>query len=221
VDTSDLCSPDSRRCWSMRELVPPEVASTPAYWLMKRSLENSNIYDSIKWRLGSALQAQESVSQFISTPLDPKQWEVEARQLFATSIARIQYDVWQIATGEDRDKPGHVEVTPDEAKGFLCGLYKFKGADHTNVNLAAFIGFILLAIAIFLLSLDASTDGSAMTSKENESVSSKPLVIGVIINGMLFLVSAIVKGIYIGYLFLGQRLKRRVAGREGRNEAVD
>ena len=125
VDTSEVCSLDAKKCWSMRDPVPPGVPSTPAYWFMKWSLENSNIHDSIKWRLGTALRAEESISQSISLPLQPNQWEFEASQLFSTSLARIQYDAWKIATGEDRERPGYVEVTPDEAKGLLYGKYKF------------------------------------------------------------------------------------------------
>ncbi len=198
----------------MREAVPPEVPSTPAYWLMKWSLENSNIYDSIKWRLGSGLLAQESISQSISTPLNPNQWEVEASQLFATSLARIQYDARQIATGEDREKPGYIEVTPDEAKGFLCGLYKFRSADYTNVNLAAFIGLILLALAIFLLSLDASAIGLITASRESASSPPKQLVIGIVVVKIYLLIVAIVKGIGYGLGVVCRRLKHCVQGRK-------
>ncbi|MCJ1454649.1 hypothetical protein MMC28_005002 [Mycoblastus sanguinarius] len=146
VDTTEVCSPDGKTCWSMTTPVPPDIPSPPAYWLTKWSLENSNIYDSLKWRLGTALLAQESISQSISQPLAHDQWQLEAAQLFATSLARIQYDAWGIATGEDRERPGYVEVTPDEARGRLCRLYKFKSPDYTNINLAAFVGLPLLAI---------------------------------------------------------------------------
>ena len=136
----------------MRDIVPPNMFSDSAFWLMKWSLESSTIYDSMGWRLGAAFQAQEKVSQFVSLPLPSNQWEIEASQLFATSLARIQYDAWKIATGEDRERPGYVEVTPDEARGNLCGLYKFKTADYTHVNLIAFVGYTLMAFAIYVLS---------------------------------------------------------------------
>jgi len=159
VDTSELCSPDEATCWSMTAPVPPDVPSSPAYWLMKWSLENSNTYDSIKWRLGSALLAQESVSQSVSNSLSSDQWQLEASHLFATSLARIQYDAWKIANGEDHDQPDYVEVTPDEAKGRLCEQYKFKTPEYTNINFLAFIGLILLAFIIFVLSWDVSPKG--------------------------------------------------------------
>lgn len=182
VDKSEVCSPDGKICWPMTSPVPDKVPSTPAYWLMKWSLENSNIYDSIKWRLGSALLAQESIAQSLSIPLPPNQWQIEAEQLFATSLARIQFDALGIATGEDRHRPGYIDVTPDEAKGRLCGLYKFKTADYTNINLLAFIGLILLAIAILILSLNASTIGLEKSLKNDESASSQTLVVGALIS---------------------------------------
>ena len=182
VDKSEVCSPDGKTCWSMTSPVPDNLSSSPAYWLMKWSLENSNIYDSIKWRLGTALLAQESISQSVSIPLPHNQWQIEASQLFATSLARIQYDVWGIANGEDRQRPGYIDVTPDEAKGRLCGLYKFNTSDYTNINLVAFIGLILLAIAIFYLSLPASNG-------------SQNLIIGVLVNFIWDLILKIVEKI--------------------------
>lgn len=182
VDKSEVCSPDGNTCWSMTAPAPEKMSSPYAYWLMKWSLENSNTYDSIKWRLGTALLAQESVSQFVSLPLPSHQWQIEASQLFATSLARIQYDALSIATGEDRQRPGYVEVTPDEARGQLCGRYKFKTPYYTNVNLVAFIGLNLLAIAIILLSLNASTIGLLPKSEKDKEASTRTLVIGFLVN---------------------------------------
>ena len=211
VDTSELCSPDGTTCWSMTSALPPDVNSSPGYWLMKWALENSNIYDSIKWRLGTALLAQESVSQSISIPLSPDQWQLEASQLFATSLARVQYDAWKIATGEDRGRPGYVEVTPDEAKGRLCGLYKFKTSDYTNVNLAGFVGLPLLAITIFVLSRDASVVGLGL--KENGSAASEPLIIDVIVRFIYYILLALTVGIYTGTATLFRKTGRYIKSR--------
>jgi hypothetical protein len=157
---------------------------------MKWSLENSNIYNSIKWRLGTALLAQESVSQWVSFPLPPDQWQLEASQLFAISLARVQYDVRSIATGEDRQRPGYADKTPDEAKGQLCGLYKFKTLDFTNINLAAFIGLAVLAIYVFILGLDARTAWFMPKSKKkkikvkDEKMSNPTLIFDLCVNGL-------------------------------------
>ena len=221
VDTTELCSPDSKPCWSMTMPVPPNVPLNPAYWLTKWSLENSNIYDSIKWRLGTALLAQQSISQSVSHPLSPDQWQVEVSRLFATSLARIQYDAWGIATGEDRERPGYVEVTPDEAKGRLCKLYKFKTADYTNVNLAAFVGLPLLAIAIFVLSWNASTVGLPATARQDGDPASQPLVIDVVARFVWVVTATVVVGIYACVGVLLGKMNQFMRRKRHSHEATD
>ncbi|KAL8779819.1 MAG: hypothetical protein Q9194_001244 [Teloschistes cf. exilis] len=157
ADKTELCSPDGESCWPLTGPTPGHSPSPPPYWLAKWSLKSSNIYDSLKLRLGAALLAQESISQSISLPLSSNHWQSEASQLFSTSLARIQSDAWDIATGADREKPGYVEKTPDEAKDQLCGIVKTKRENYTNVNLFAFIGLPCLAITIFVLSWDVRT----------------------------------------------------------------
>ena len=218
ADTSELCSPDGTTCWSMTSPLPPDVQSSPAYWLMKWSLENSNTYDSIKWRLGTALLAQESVSQSVSIPLSPFQWQLEASQLFATSLARIQYDAWKIATGEDRERPGYVEVTPEEAKGRLCRLYKLKSSDYTNINLAAFVGLPLLAITVFILSWRASVVG--LGSEKDKSAASEPLIIDVLVISIFDFLLALSVGIATGITALFQALGNRIKNRRFRIGAI-
>ncbi len=195
VDTTELCSPDGETCWSMTAPVPTEIPSTPAYWLMKWSLESSDIYNSIKWRLGSALLAQERIRQFVSTPLSRHHWQIEASRLFATSLASIQFEALGIATGEGRELPGYIDVTPNEAKGDLCKIYKFRTADYTNVNLAAFIGLPLLAMTIFVLSWEASTVGLVAADENNPS---KALLIDVLARYVYAAITAIIVGICTG-----------------------
>ena len=171
VDTTELCSPDGKICWPTNAAVPPDVSASPALWLTNLSLIHSNTYDSLKWRLGTALLAQEKVSQFVSRPLSDHHWQLEASHLFATSLARIQYDAWAIATGRDRERTGYVNTTNNytpEAQGRLCGLYKFKTSDYTNINLVAFVGLIVLAFVIFVLSWNASFIGLGVADKEED-----------------------------------------------------
>ena len=171
VDTTELCSPDGKICWPTNAALPPDISASPALWLTNLSLIHSNTYDSLKWRLGTALLAQEKVSQSVSRPLSDHHWQLEASHLFATSLARIQYDAWAIATGRDRERIGYVNTTNNympEAQGHLCGLYKFKTSDYTNINLVAFVGLIVLAFVIFVLSWNASFIGLGAADKEKD-----------------------------------------------------
>lgn len=158
VDTTQLCSPDGKECWSMTD--ERNGTKFPAeYWLMKLSLESSSVFDSINKRLGSALQAQEKVTQFASPPLSDYQWMAEAERLFATSLARIQFDAFNIASGEDQvhEVDGFIPQTPEEAPD-LCGIFKFKCTGYTNLNyIALWCLGLPITILCFLLTLEVGT----------------------------------------------------------------
>lgn len=126
----------------------------PGYWLMKLSLEKSGIYNTIVRRLGSALIAQERVSQYNSDRLSNNHWQLEAARLFATSLALIQYEAWSIASGEDSQEEGYIWLTPDEA-GNLCGLFKFNSSGYTNLAMWPIIWLILALPGLWILSKEA------------------------------------------------------------------
>lgn len=152
VDQSEMYSPDGSQHWEIHDPLLTGFSDHPGTWLMRLAMEYSNTKYAMHWRLGSALLAQKRISHYLSRPLEPNQWEFEASQFFATSLARIQYDAWAIASGEDHERSGYVDATPDETKGNLCGIYKLRTTDHTNVSLVGFLGYIVLAVVIYFLS---------------------------------------------------------------------
>ncbi|KAM7196669.1 hypothetical protein V8F33_006009 [Rhypophila sp. PSN 637] len=162
IDRHELCSPSGDRCWAMNDEeaeLRTKAALSPSYWLMKLSLYSSSMYDSIVWRLGNALIAQERVAQFISTPLPDNHWVAEVERGFASSLARIQFDAWEISSGVGRQHEGddgYVEYTPAEA-GDMCGLYKFKSTGYKNVDATAF--FVLLFVVPLSLGVLSRTVG--------------------------------------------------------------
>jgi hypothetical protein len=122
-------------------------------------LENSNIYDLIKTRLGGGLVAQARVSQYQSQDLGDAFWRIEAERLFQTSLARIQYDAWAIGTGEDQARvrdDGYADDTPDEA-GNLCGILKFLSSDYRNVPRTLYICLMCIYPGLLLLSMRVKT----------------------------------------------------------------
>jgi len=153
IDTTWLCSHDGRACWAMTAPTPPDQNNS-AYWLMKYSLTNSNIYDAIKFRLGSALVAQAKVGQDRSLALSDSHWKEEIKQLFATSLARAQFDAWSIASGADRERPGYKNIVEEEFQGNLCGIYKFRTTNSVNVNAFALIGLALVWPGLWLLTFE-------------------------------------------------------------------
>jgi len=158
IDSNEMCTYDGGTCWPMNDR-SSGITFPPEYWFMKLSLENSNIYDSIKTRLGDALVAQRRVSQYQSRDLGDKHWMVEAEGLFQTSLARIQYDAWAIGSGEDQARvrdDGYSLDTPEEA-GNLCGIFKFRSSQYTNVLRDWFIGLMFILPGLWILSSEVST----------------------------------------------------------------
>ncbi|KAI4151715.1 MAG: hypothetical protein LQ340_003340 [Diploschistes diacapsis] len=155
VDATTLASPSGDESWPLTAPAPASVHVGPAYWLTKWSLESSTVYDALAWRLGRALLAQESIGQSVASGQlhASRQWEDEAEHLFATSLARIQFDAMAIATGAGRERPGYRDMTPDEGRGKLCGLWKFKTVGYTNVNVVTLAGLAaVLPVAAVLSS---------------------------------------------------------------------
>ncbi|KAK3372201.1 hypothetical protein B0H63DRAFT_484060 [Podospora didyma] len=193
IDNHQLCSPDSQTCWPMTDVRPENLP--PSYWLMKLALEQSNIYDSIMGRLGSALIAQEKVIQSTSAGLPDNHWELEAARLFATSLARIQFDAWSIASGEDRDQEGYVDETPSEA-GNLCGLFKFKSKGYKNLSLWALVGLWLVLPLLWVMSLEIKDVAWALGWKQDGRMASLQRRAGEGILVVYFL-------LFLAYVFLG------------------
>jgi hypothetical protein len=160
IDRTEFCTPDGKRCWTWNK-EPEDMAFPSHYYMTKYSLQKSNIYDSIVMRLGSALIAQELVYQFQSAPLDDDHWMKEVERLWQTSLARISWDAWNMASGEDYihsvNGDGYIDDTPDEAKeaGSLCGIFKFYTDAYTNVNFGNLIGWLLWLPAMWFLSRKA------------------------------------------------------------------
>src|SRR5204862_4833662 len=103
---------------------------------------------------------------YTSKPLSDGHWMDEARNLFETSLARIQFDAWNIASGEDQvheGQDGFVNWTPGEA-GNLCGFFKYKAEGYRNINLGAFVGLVLTLPVLWFLSLEVGEVTGAVKS---------------------------------------------------------
>jgi hypothetical protein len=121
------------------------------------SFERSTIADAIKFRMGRALLAQDMVTLYASAQLAPNQWEIEFEQLFKTSLARIQYNLLDIAVGAGKGLRGYDEVEKDTwGHGRLCGKYKYQlpkkagGKNFSHVFFVVsvtFLGLILIFTA--------------------------------------------------------------------------
>jgi hypothetical protein len=133
---------------------------------MKFALAKATIYDAIQTRLGDALIAQEMITGYQSRGLVADQvetwklhWMQEVERLFQTSLARVQYDAWSIGSGEDEKRvisDGYSNYTDAEA-GNLCGLFKFKSSQYSNLLVGWYIGLLFLLPALWVLAAEVAT----------------------------------------------------------------
>lgn len=157
IDETIFCAPSGSPCWHANDPIPAGGSNTSSYWFLKYALKSSNTYDSIKLRLGSGLLAQQRVGQSRSMPLADNHWQLEAEHLFKTSLARAQFDAWSIASAEDHDNPTYTDTLPDEARGSMCGLFKFQASGYVNIRILPFVWLMLAWPLMLILSIELRT----------------------------------------------------------------
>jgi hypothetical protein len=156
INTIETRAVDGTRWWSIR--APDSITNlewTPEYTLMYTSLYHTDIYDSIKKRLGRGLLAQKLVSGYFSDALTNYHWVDEIENMVKIAHARTQINAWSVASGEDfihEGKDGYYPIT--EEYGDLCGKYKFNPQGYASFNLATFIITILSWPVLCILTLD-------------------------------------------------------------------
>lgn len=128
------------------------------YEYTRAALRESTIFKAIHFRLGDALVAQEKVGDYESFRLDDNQWVIESQRLFNTSLARIQYDAFDIGIGSGHDKDTYTRTDPSWITSHdMCQKYKFQlPPDYANINVWPTVFLFLIPPAILLLSLPTS-----------------------------------------------------------------
>jgi hypothetical protein len=133
------------------------------YEFTRFALKKSTTFQAIRFRLGSALVAQESVGDFESLQLDDEQWIIESKALFDTSLARMQFDALDIAAGVGHEKAPSYSL---ETKENLCDMYRFQlPKGYANVNVVATLGLLSLAASLYVLALE-TTQGFSEDKKD-------------------------------------------------------
>jgi hypothetical protein len=127
--------------------LPSDLESRGAMWFLITVLNNSHIYGAFNRRLAAALDAQARIASMTSLLLSPAQWRVEAENLFATSLARVQVDARNIARGVGATYDGYVK--DNRSSEFCSRYYMFDtGGDWVNLN---FVGWVCVLVVSLLL----------------------------------------------------------------------
>lgn len=156
TDKTSICDATGRICWDAGDrplLILDDQAEKDALLMLRIVLLRSNICHSTLYRGGAALDASSKLYVYQSEPLATEQWKVEAKQLFATSLARIQIDLRDNMRGAAANEPGFVDLLPDEWRG-VCDLYKFKAPGWMNIRVWAFVCAIVGSVVVFILTYE-------------------------------------------------------------------
>ena len=139
--------------WDNTTTIPTEPTKRELVrTLLFRAFWSSNMCSiRLKWTPLNLPQTNGAIP-LISGPLG---WDVEARHMFQSSLAQLQYNVLETVRGSKNSlKYFNLEEEPGNPPEFsgICSLVKFKSVGWRNVSVWGFSGLLLLSGGISLAS---------------------------------------------------------------------
>jgi hypothetical protein len=137
---------------------------SPKFAFTRLALNKSTAYHAIGSRGAMGLDAQYRIKDEVSLPLTSKhpQWVEESRNLFQTSLSRVQFDAFDIARGAEYDGNKLYESQlPASFDGKLCRLFTFtlpKG--YHNVGVTPLVLLLVVPALLILMGLKTSVEFS-------------------------------------------------------------
>ena len=153
VDRARWRDLDEGQEWHERKEIPTEPPDRVKgdKWLLFLALQPSNIYQTISH--AEALNTSSLLYTYTSSPLYPKQWEVEARQFFETSLARAQFETSYMAQGTYAAFPGWVMTSPNIISPKICHhIYLSNDPNFSNINGVIYLMVLVPCILVIVLS---------------------------------------------------------------------
>jgi hypothetical protein len=134
--------------------------------------------------MSTHFNAPRRIRSFYSSPLDKEQWKLEARKIFNTDLALLQYHSLGIAQGLGHDLPRAKDLLRDygiDARGKII----FPAPGSKNIKVSALMGFVCACLACWIFTIEISDGPSTST-----------LLISIILSwGMSVLVHHVVPGV--------------------------
>jgi hypothetical protein len=157
VDRARWRDLDEGQEWHERNELPTEPPErvNGNKWLLYLTLRPSNIYQTTSQ--AEALNASSLLYTYTSSPLYPKQWEVEARQFFETSLARAQFTASYVAQGTYSTFPGWVKTLPNIISPKICH-HNYLSNDPNFANINGIIYLMVLVPCLFIIVLSCPWD---------------------------------------------------------------
>jgi len=179
VDRFDICSLDTKGCWNSAaaaygsrkmELATPFDQGSPLFTKQRSlkerytilaislALEQSHIYNAIRMRGSSALEAQSRVGPDLSTALDPEQFKIESAKMFRTSLARAQIELLDIANGAWADVPEFENHMNSEQMKYICKKIQVKASNKKGITVRGLLLILVACVVIPIMSIDPGGD---------------------------------------------------------------
>ena len=174
VENISICDVDLKRCWNYVDSEPrdPRYKDRSIWDRMPRPFDDTRpkpdlaralLYSSLKdsfvgfpyeYDLEAISHCRDGVycHNFVRNKLPRNQWRVEARQIFETSLATMQYNVLDIIRGDIKFWEVEYDIVPENYQG-MCKMGKFKSTGWRNVSFWGLFGVLFLAAAIGLASV--------------------------------------------------------------------
>ncbi len=135
----------------MQELVDGAEAPDAelAHALLSNALWGSNLC--MMYRVWNRLECSSCYNSVICRGIPPDQWKIEVRQWFETSLAQIQFNVFDTVRGGN-GAGGDYAGIPLKYRG-LCKMGKFRSIRWRNVSVWALFLLLFLAGGVSLISV--------------------------------------------------------------------
>jgi hypothetical protein len=169
MDRTTICNPNNE-CFDLDALESSRSADYDKHdekakllMYLYYTLLPSTIFSSLSFRQENALRATSMLSGAFSLTLDKEQWKVEARQLFETSLARIQITARDIARGNPAT-PDYGKINMIDSNPWLkslCDMYIFNPRGWSNLSVVTLFSVFVAGI-IFVILGQTTKDGKKL-----------------------------------------------------------
>ena len=126
---------------------------TATFLAIQLALIQSNLYNSIRMRGASALDAQYRYNDKISVALDSQQWKLELEKMFRVSLARAQIELVNIASGTWSKTPGFVNHMNPLQRHYVCKMVKVQTNEKNSVSFRGLVLLISICVIVAVMSI--------------------------------------------------------------------
>ena len=180
----DLCDKATEKCWSVSSgdfdgLTSPPYsnAALTALQILGLLLRFSDAKTVFTLPSYPVLEVASRLTfPMVAAPLDPRQWELEAKKIFNVTLARMQTDISNIAQGVGTEYQPHFDLLANAPQD-PCGLIIVHAEGWKKISIVGLVGMLRLAAGLWILPIKV---GGTMLLVRLYSNVCKPVVRGLV-----------------------------------------